>query len=752
MTAMTTASSTAMPTDRTSANAAPEVPFDSIERALIWVLHRLDKPISRAALRAKVAREPGAWTFEQALEALESLGLRCTTQPYSLQLEASAPGPVFLIDRQGQARVITGELRDGQPLIFDPARSDKAVSASAAEPASWVGAQAIVLEQPLRTEAPADATHQGRFGHWFWGPILSSKSLYWQVGLAALFVNVFALVSSIFSMIVYDRVMPNNAVDTLTALVIGVAIVLVGDFAIRMLRAYFLDMAGARADMVIADSLYEQVLEMDMKSRRGSTGATASLLREFESIRDFLTSATLTTLIDIPFSLIFIVVIAAIGGPIVWVPVLTAPLVVLGAVLVQPRLQRLVQASQEDGHHKSAVLVETLHGIETVKSLGAGSLLRRRWQAAVSHQAAVGLKTRMLSSIASHFASLASQVVWVGTVTYGFFLIRDGQIGSGAIIACSMLAGRAIAPLGQLAQLLTRFNQTITSYRALNQLMQQPREHSDTAVALSSTRRLSGAIELRDVHFSYPGQKQGAITGVSLRIRAGERVALVGRIGSGKSTLLSLLMGLYRPDQGEILFDGIDSRQIEPAALRHDIGAVLQDIWLMSGTVRENIALGGDDPTDDEIIAAAQLAGVHDFVAQHPDGYAMMLRERGAGLSGGQRQAIAVARALVGNPPILLLDEPTSATDVPSEQALIERLKRIPQGRTVVIVTHRPSMLALVDRMIVIEQGKVIADGPKAQILSQAAQPPSAAGRAPSAPNSPQPPVAPGSQNTVKAA
>jgi len=752
MTPMTTASSTATPSDRAPASASPEAAFDSIERALIWVLQRMDKPISRAALRAKVAREPGAWTFEQALEALESLGLRCSTQPYSLQLEANAPGPVFLVDPNGQARVITGEVRDGRPLIFDATRGDKLVSAGASEPASWVGARAIVIEPALRTEAPVDATHQGRYGHWFWGPILSAKGLYWQVGLAALFVNVFALVSSIFSMIVYDRVMPNNAVDTLTALVIGVAIVLVGDFAIRMLRAYFLDVAGARADMVIADSLYEQVLEMDMKSRRGSTGAMASLMREFESIRDFLTSATLTTLIDIPFSVIFLVVIAAVGGPLVWVPLLTAPLVVLGAVLVQPRLKRLVQASQEDGHYKSAVLVETLHGIETVKSLGAGAMLRRRWQAAVSHQAAVGLKTRMLSSIASHFATLASQIVWVGTVTYGFFLIRDGQIGSGAIIACSMLAGRAIAPLGQLAQLLTRLNQTVTSYRALNQLMQQPREHSETSVALSSTRRLTGAIELRDVHFAYPGQKQGAISGVSLHIRAGERVALVGRIGSGKSTLLSLLMCLYRPDKGEILFDGIDSRQIEPAALRHDIGSVLQDIWLMSGTVRENIALGGDDPTDEEIIAAAQLAGVHDFVSLHPDGYAMMLRERGAGLSGGQRQAIAVARALVGNPPILLLDEPTSATDVPSEQALIERLKRIPQGRTVVLVTHRPTMLALVDRMIVIEQGKVIADGPKAEILSRASQPPAAAARAPTAPTTPQSPVAPGASNPVRAA
>jgi ATP-binding cassette subfamily C protein LapB len=748
---MTTASSTAMPADSSGVNAIPEPAFDSIERALIWILHRLGKPISRAALRAKVARDAGAWTFEQALEALESLGLRCTVQRYTLKVEASAPGPLFLVDASGDARVITGEVRDGSPLIFDAARGEKPITARRSEPESWVGLRSIVVEPPLRTDAPADDTHQGRYGHWFWGPIGSAKGLYWQVGLAALFVNLFALVSSIFSMIVYDRVMPNNAVDTLTALVLGVAIVLLGDFAIRMLRAYFLDLAGARADMVIADSLYEQILEMDMKSRRGSTGATASLLREFESIRDFLTSATLTTLIDIPFSIIFFVVIAAVGGPIVLVPLVAAPIVVIAALLVQPRMKRLVQASQEDGHHKSAVLVETLHGIETVKSLGAGSLLRKRWQAAVSHQAAVSLKTKMLSSIVTHFSSIVSQLVWVGTVTYGFFLIRDGQIGSGAIVACSMLAGRAIAPLGQLAQLLTRVNQTMASYRGLNQLMKQPREYAQTSVAMSSTRRLAGAIELRDVYFAYPGQKQGAIAGVSLCIRSGERVALVGRVGSGKSTLLSLMMRLYQPDEGEILFDGIDSRQIEPAALRHDIGAVLQDIWLMSGSVRENIALGGDDPSDEEIIAAAQIAGVHEFVSQHPDGYAMMLRERGAGLSGGQRQAIAVARALVGDPPILLLDEPTSATDITSEQDLIERLNRIPRGRTVVLVTHRPSMLALVDRMIVVDRGKVIADGPKAEILARASQPGSASAGA-TVTNGPQAPAPHGGQRPAGAA
>ena len=728
------------PTAGTAPYAGATAP-DALEQSLLWVLKRLERPMSPAALRARVARDPGAWTFEQALEALESLGLHCTARPYAPGLESQAPGLLLMLDRQGQTRVLTGEQREGGAVFFEASRGDKTVVATQADAAAWVGARCIVVEPPLRTDTPEDGTHRARFGHWFWGPVLSSKSLYWQIGLAALFVNVFALVSSIFSMIVYDRVMPNNATDTLTAMLVGVGIVLVGDFSIRMLRGYFLDLAGARADMVIADSLFEQVLEMDMKSRRSSTGAMASLMREFESIRDFLTSATLTTLIDLPFALLFLAVIAAVGGPLVWVPIIAAPFVMLAAVLVQPRLRRLVQSAQEDGHHKAGVLVETLHGIETVKSLGAGSLLRRRWQAAVAHQAAVGLHTRMLSSVATNFASLATQAVWVGTVTYGFFLIRDGQIGSGAIVACSMLAGRAIAPLGQLAQLLTRMNQTIVSYRSLNQMMAQPREHAEIG-AVNAVSRMAGAIEMRDVHFAYPGQKQGAIAGVSLSIRPGERVALVGRVGSGKSTILSLLMGLYRPDRGEILFDGLDSRQIEPAHLRSQVGSVLQDIWLMSGTVRENIALGADDPSDEAVVLAARMAGVHDFVATHPDGYGMKLRERGAGLSGGQRQAIAVARALVGDPPILLMDEPTSATDIQGEQALIARMKALPQGRTVVLVTHRPSMLALVDRMIVIDGGRVIADGPKAEILARAQAPAPQPSGPVTTPRAPAPPTA----------
>jgi ATP-binding cassette subfamily C protein LapB len=619
----------------------------------------------------------------------------------------------------GQPFVFTGTVNLGRAEVYQPFVSERLSNFNAFDIAGFESGQLYLVSPPLRQTEEDASKPQGRYGHWFWGPVLESKSLYWQVGLSALFINIFALVSSIFSMIVYDRVMPNNAADTLTALVIGVLFVLIGDFVIRTLRAYFLDLAGAQADISIADTLFEQILDMQMKARKGSVGGMASVVRDFESIRDFFTSATLTALIDIPFAVIFIIVIFAVGGPLAWVPVIIAPFVILASLVVQPKLRKLIQISNEDGHNKHAVIVETLQGIETIKSLGAGSVMRRRWQHSVAHQAAIGLKTRMLSQVATNCANLGTQLVWVGTVSYGFFLIQKGDIGSGAIVACSMLAGRTIAPIAQLAQLLTRLNQTLSSYKAIETVMQQPREHKRNEAYIQH-KEFVGDVEFRDVHFTYPGQGQGTLNGVSFKIKSGERVAFIGKIGSGKSTIAALMMAFYAPDSGEILVDGIDIRQLDPSDLRRNIGAVLQDIWLMTGTVKENIAIGGDAPSDQEITEASKVAGVHDFIAPHADGYGFVLRERGVGLSGGQRQAIAVARALVGSPSILLLDEPTSATDIAGERILIDRMKKATAGKTLMLITHRPSMVDLVDRVIVIDAGRVLADGPKEVILSQA--------------------------------
>jgi ATP-binding cassette subfamily C protein LapB len=410
----------------------------------------------------------------------------------------------------------------------------------------------------------------------------------------------------------------------------------------------------------------------------------------------------------------------------VYVPLLAIPVMLIAGLAVQPQLKRLIQESQEDGHHKHAILVETLAGIETIKSLGAGALMRRRWQEAVVHQSQVGLKSRMLAQIATNVANTAQQFVQVGVITLGAFLVSDGQLGFGSIIACTILAGRAIAPMAQITQLLTRMNQTVISYRMLDTLMNQEREHEHGRVFMSRPA-FQGAIEFRNVTFTYPGAAKPTLENVSFQIAPKEKVAVIGKVGSGKTTVSKLILGLYQPDSGSVLIDGVDVRQIDPSDLRRALGVVLQDIWLIGGTVKQNIALGGSFPSDEEILRAAQISGVDDFVKQHPEGYGMRLGERGEGLSGGQRQAIAVARALLGKPKILLFDEATSAMDLGSETALLQRLGAEIADSTFVTITHKASLLQMVDKIVVLDQGRVAMQGTpdqlvKAQQAQQAAQ------------------------------
>jgi ATP-binding cassette, subfamily C, bacterial LapB len=691
---------------------------DPIEASVLWILSYYGRGMSAAALNAQTARQLGRWTIDQGIEALESFGIRVAPTP----LDGGEVLEPILVLHKEEAHIFIPPVQNGMIMHLQAAHDDRPELVPIATLRAMQGSTAVSFTAPLRANTSSDGSATGRYGHWFWGPLLQARSVYGRVFIAAILTNVFALSASMFSMLVYDRVMPNGAVETLMALLTGMVIIWVSDFAIRTLRSYFLDIAGAQADMIIADSLFEQVLDMRLGARKGSIGSISSIIREFESLREFLTSSSLTILIDIPFALLFLVVVGLVGGPLVFVPLLVAPFVILASVVIQPALKRLTSEVQADNQTKNATLVEALAGIETVKALGAGSIMRRRWQDAVTHQSAISLKTRMLSQFAANVANLASQVVWVGVVTYGFFLVQAGQIGTGAIVASSMLAGRVISPLAQLAGLMVRINQSLVSYRSLNEIMSAPREHGPRDV-LIDTGPLKGAIEFRNVSFDYPGQRKGGLKNVSFSIKPGEKVAFVGPIGSGKSTLTRLMLGLYPPQEGAILFDGTDSRQIDPAALRENIGVVMQDVWLASGSVKENIALGARHPTDEEIIEASRIAGVHDFVSSHPDGYALRLRERGDGISGGQRQAISLARALVNRGAMLILDEPTSAADVTSERHLIERLRQHAANKTVILITHRPSMLALVDRILVIQNGQVIADGPRDEVLRRFSQP-----------------------------
>lgn len=559
-----------------------------------------------------------------------------------------------------------------------------------------------------------------RIADWLTRPVRRNRATYAKVVVAAVVINLFALLASLFTMTVYDRVLPGRAIESLVALTIGFAIVMLFDFLLKMLRAYFVDHAGAQIDQEMGQKAFEQLVAIRMDRRRGATGQVAGTMRELETLRDFFTSATLVALVDVPFTLVTLIVIWLIGGPVVLVPALLIPLVIVTGLALQPALERLTAQMLGESLSKQAILVEALGAIETVKATGAGPMLARRWHASVAEHAAVSLKQRLISAIGTTFAGSAGTICSVGVVVVGVFLIMSNSLTMGGLIACSILAGRALAPLGQVSALLARINATRTAYRQIDALMSEQRD-GPVGQGLSPGRA-QGAVAFRNVSYTYPGAAEKALDGVSFSLDPGERVALLGRVGSGKSTIARLLLGLNTAQEGHVLIDGAQIGQLEPAALRAAIGAVLQDPVLFTGTVRDNITLGRAEIDDAELIRAADVSGTHQFMARLVNGYDRVLADRGEGLSGGQRQSIAIARALAGRPPILVMDEPTSAMDMQTEDALLGRLQAELAGRTLLLVTHRPTLLKLVDRVIVVADGRIVADGPRDAVLARLAR------------------------------
>jgi ATP-binding cassette subfamily C protein LapB len=564
-----------------------------------------------------------------------------------------------------------------------------------------------------------------RLAEWLTAPMRANKATYWKVALAAVFINIFGLLTSLFTMTVYDRVVPNNATSSLVALSIGLGIVIIFDFILKMLRAYFVDHAGANIDRDVGEVVFERLLAMRLELKKGSTGALAGMMRELETLRDFFASATLTAVVDVPFILLTLLLVGLIGGPVVIVPALMVPIVILIGWLTHPALERLSAKAMGEGLLKQSVLVEAIGGLETVKTAGAAPLLSRRWLKAIQQHSDSSLRQRLVASIGVTFATSAGTISYAGVVIVGVHEIAIRELTMGGLIACSILAGRAIAPLAQISQLLSRITSTRTAYRQINEMMQMPPEGPEgDALQLSG---VEGKIEFRNVGFRYPGAPERAIDGLSFTVEPGEHVALLGRVGSGKSTIARMILGLYPPEEGLIMVDGTDIRQLDPASLRTNIGAAMQESVLLTGSVRENIVLGRPGIGDEEMVRAAQLSGTHQFMGQIANGYDLRLADRGEGLSGGQRQSIAIARALVGRPPIVLMDEPSSAMDAQTEGQLIQRLQEELKGRTLILITHRPPLLQLVQRIILMDRGKIVSDGPRDNVLKQIMRPKAAA-------------------------
>jgi ATP-binding cassette subfamily C protein LapB len=693
---------------------------DPLLACLVILTGLLERPASAEALNAGLPLAEGRLTPALAVRAAERAGLsaRLVRRPLGRISELTVPCVLLLEDRS--ACVLVDLLPGERARVIMPESGEGGLELSLAALTERYAGHALFARPQLRFDRRAEQVGGDATRSWFWGTLAQSWPIYAEVCLAAALINLFALASPLFIMNVYDRVVPNHAVETLWVLAVGAATVFGFDFVLRNLRGYFVDSAGRIADLKLAGRIFEQVMGLRMAVRPKSAGAFANNLREFESLRDFFTSATVVTLVDLPFVFLFIGIVWLIGGPIALVPAIAVPIVVGFGLLLQLPLNRTVRRAFQEAAQKHGVLVESIHGLETIKSVRAEGRMQRNWEQFVRATAQSGTRARLLSGLGVNLSALAQNLVTIGVVIFGVYRIGEGLLTVGGLVACTIITSRAMAPLAQVAGLLTRYHQARAAYDALDKVMALDVERPAQTRFLHRPQ-LRGEVAFKGVTFTYPGQKLPALDQVSFVVRPGERVGLIGRVGSGKTTVEKLVLGLYEPDQGAVLIDGTDLRQIDPADLRRNIGCVLQDVVLFHGTIRDNIALGAPFADDQAVLQAARIAGVEEFVARHPLGFDLNVGERGEQLSGGQRQAVALARALLMEPPILVFDEPSSAMDQSAEGRLRQRLEQMLPGKTLLLITHRASLLSLVERLIVLDGGRVVADGPRAAILESLA-------------------------------
>ncbi len=625
--------------------------------------------------------------------------------------------PAILLLNERQACVLVENMSGGKLKILMPetGMGEKIILLEELE--KLYSGYAIFVRPKFRMEKEAlDDLSPGAGKHWFWGTIFNSWRIYRDVLIASFLINVFGLASPFFVLIVYDRVIPNNAVETLWVLAIGIMVIYLFAVAMRALRGYFVDEAGRRADLKMSAMLLQKVLGLKLEVRPQSIGSFSKNLQEFEGIRDFVTSFSITSLIDLPFMALGLFVVWYIGGSIVWIFVAAIALMLIYAVLIQVPLQKAVEKTFKASSQKNSILIEGLSGLETIKMLGAESQIQRAWEESVGYIAKWSSVSRLLSSSVNHFAFFVQSGVVVVAVIAGVYMISEGTLSLGGLIALVILSRQVIAPMGQVVSLATRFQRAKEALKTLNDIMALPVERPVGKSFLLRTR-FQGAIGVKNLTFSYPGQTIKVLNNITMEISAGEKVGIIGPVGSGKTTLGKLLLGLYEPISGMVTMDGTDIRQIDPAELRSFIGHVPQDLILFRGTVRNNITMGTHDVDDTTIMRAAELTGVDEFVKKHSLGFDMEVGELGRGLSGGQRQCVVLARALLMDPPVIVLDEPTSNMDNRTEIRLKDKLSKVIKDKTLILITHRASLLEMVDRLIVIDNGVIVADGPKASVM-----------------------------------
>jgi ATP-binding cassette subfamily C protein LapB len=723
--------------DPEAAAVGPRVSADPLLEAVTWLCRHHGLERSEHALLDGVALE-GPLTPPQALTILRRAG-------FSASLVRRPPSkilgllmPVVLLLRNGDACIVLRRIaskgkRNGgdQYEVLMPGGGQEEVCTASEEEllAEYSGYTLIAAVKPgARQQHSEEADSQG---HWLWSTLRRFFPYYRSAMLAAMLSNVMMIVTGLFTMVVYDRVIPNQAFVTLWSLAAGAFIAIGFDLAARQLRSYMIDTAGKKADLKLASTIFQHALSIRLEHKPESAGAFAHRMAQIEVVRDFSASASIAALTDLPFIVLFILVTWWVAGPLVLVLLIAVPVLLLLTWGIQSILRRHLRNNFNLQAELHGVLIEAVEGIEDVRATGAQGHFMYRYDDANAVAAVSSLKARSLSSWINNFAMVAQQLITIIMLVWGVHLIEAGQLSAGALIAAVMLGMRAVGPLGSIVNLASRYQGAKAAYQSLDALMNLPLERDESKRYLPRPQ-ISGQLALHDVRFAYPqGTRQHApvvLKGVSLNIQRGEHVAVLGRIGSGKSTILRLMAGLYQPTDGFVEVDGIDLRQIEPADFRARVGFVAQDPRLFQGTLRENVFLGRGNADVEHFLEVAKLTGLDRIAAAHPMGYDMPVGESGGLLSGGQRQLVALARCLVTKPQVLLLDEPTSSMDAQAESSFIRHLKTAIGDRTLVVVTHRPAMLDVVDRVIVVDGGRILADGPKAQVLAalagQAAKPP----------------------------
>ena len=689
----------------------------------------LGAPVSEAALSAEVVRDRKLnINFQSLGEVLRSHGFENTLSKRDLQDISSLAVPLVLMLHNEEAAVVVRIEGVGRNRIYFLRQIDGLEQQlSHDELVSLYLGYCWFIKPKVTADNRSDLPEYHLPKSWFWKVIWRFKGYYYQVILATFIINFLALVSSLYVMNVYDRVIPNQAYETLWVLSIGVMLAILFEFLAKMIRGHLTDIAGKKADLIISSAIFRRMMALRLADRPASAGSYANNLREFESVREFMTSASLLVLVDLPFLLLFITVIFIVGGKLAIVPAIIIPIVIIVGFIVQRPLSRYINESMKESSQRQGLAVEALEGIETLKTNNATGWAQQRWDTYTAKTSASSIKVKDTANFMINFSVAMQQLNTVFLVLFGTYLIHNEntaeRITMGALIAAVILSGRALSPLAQVAGLATRFQQAKLALEGLNNIIERPIERVPERKYISPSN-IQGNITFENTCFQYQEDGKPAVSNLNLQIRAGEKIGILGRIGSGKSTMLKLASGLYDGSTGNVMLDNIDMRQIDPNFLRSQILLLGQSPRLFLGTLRENMDLARSDgySSDQELLEALQRFGLDKIIRSHPKGLDMPLGEDGLGLSGGQKQIIALARMTLRNPRIVLLDEPTTGLDQATERMSLQAISQWAQDKTLLVVTHRPQVLQIVNRIIVMDEGKVVMDGPRDLVLQRLMQ------------------------------